>query len=58
VITEAEAVLLVSQRELAAAAVRVDDFAQDLGTSLLRNASDGEARLHRPPSTPVHRAVA
>jgi acyl-CoA dehydrogenase len=58
VITEAEAVLLVSQRELAAAAVRVDDFAQDLGTSLLRNASDGEARLHRTPSTPVHRAVA
>jgi hypothetical protein len=36
VITAAEADVLASQRALAAAVVRVDDFAQDLGASLLR----------------------
>jgi acyl-CoA dehydrogenase len=35
VITGAETALLATQRELADAVVRVDDFAQDLGTSLL-----------------------
>jgi len=35
IISESEADLLASQRELTARAVRVDDFAQDLGTSLL-----------------------
>jgi acyl-CoA dehydrogenase len=37
VITERSAAMLASQRELVAAVVRVDDFAQDLGTSLLAN---------------------
>jgi hypothetical protein len=39
--------------------VRVDDFDADLGTSLLRNAADGQAGVHRPaaPTTP-DRAVA
>src|SRR5690349_23836786 len=35
VISDSEAALLASQRELAARVVRVDDFGQDLGTSLL-----------------------
>jgi acyl-CoA dehydrogenase len=43
VISDAEAALLASQRALAAAVIRVDDFAQDLGTSLLAsNAELGE----------------
>jgi acyl-CoA dehydrogenase len=36
VIAPAEAVVLASRRELAARVVKVDDFAQDLGTSLLQ----------------------
>jgi acyl-CoA dehydrogenase len=58
VISQAEAVLLVSQRELAAAVVRVDDFDQDLGTSLLRNAPGSDAGVHRSQTTAAHRAVA
>ncbi|HET8876093.1 MAG TPA: acyl-CoA dehydrogenase, partial [Casimicrobiaceae bacterium] len=58
VISQAEAVLLVSQRELAAAVVRVDDFDQDLGTSLLRTAPGGGAGVHRSQSTAAQRAVA
>jgi acyl-CoA dehydrogenase len=58
VISQAEAVLLMSQRELAAAVVRVDDFDRDLGTSLLRIAPGSDASGHRAPTTPAHRAVA
>jgi acyl-CoA dehydrogenase len=39
VITESEAAVLASQRDLVARVVRVDDFAQDLGTSLLAPAA-------------------
>ena len=35
-----------SQRELAARVVRVDDFAQDLGTSLLHAATSSDAGGH------------
>jgi len=45
VISESEAALLASQRELAARVVRVDDFAQDLGTSLLVPGEQGEAPM-------------
>lgn len=45
IISESEADLLASQRELTARAVRVDDFAQDLGTSLLVPRDQGEAAM-------------
>ncbi|HEV2219920.1 MAG TPA: acyl-CoA dehydrogenase domain-containing protein, partial [Casimicrobiaceae bacterium] len=48
VITPAEAALLGAQRELVARVVRVDDFAQDLGTSLLEQ---DRAGFGRPPIT-------
>jgi hypothetical protein len=40
--------------------VRVDDFAQDLGTSLLRPSAQGEdpTNLSRPTAMPPRRAVA
>jgi len=50
VISEAESALLASQRELAARVVRVDDFAQDLGTSLLAPRDQREAAT---PARPV-----
>ncbi|MEO9137102.1 MAG: acyl-CoA dehydrogenase [Casimicrobiaceae bacterium] len=61
VISESESDLLASQRELAARVVRVDDFAQDLGTFLLKANSQGEAPMsHVRPTTAAaaHRAVA
>jgi len=60
VISQAEAEVLASQREVAAVVVRVDDFAQDLGTSLLMPDVQGErtANVSRPTSMPVRRAVA
>ena len=58
VISQAEAVLLVSQRELAAAVLHVDDFDQDLGTSLLRTGPGIDAGAHRSQSTAAQRAVA
>jgi acyl-CoA dehydrogenase len=45
VISQSEADLLASQRELAARVVRVDDFAQDLGTSLLVPRDQGAAAM-------------
>ena len=58
VISEVEAAVLASQRELAAAVVRVDDFDQDLGTSLLRNGAGSEAAARGSQTTPAQRAVA
>jgi len=48
VITESEAAALATQRELAARVVRVDDFAQDLGTSLFEPSAQ-----ELPSSTPT-----
>ena len=48
VISESEAALLAASRELAARVVHVDDFAQDLGTSLLVAAGHERAS---PPAT-------
>jgi acyl-CoA dehydrogenase len=53
VISESEADLLASQRELTARVVRVDDFAQDLGTSLLMPRDHGAAAM-----SPARAAVA
>jgi acyl-CoA dehydrogenase len=53
VISESEADLLASQRELTARVVRVDDFAQDLGTSLLMPRDQGAAAM-----SPARAAVA
>jgi acyl-CoA dehydrogenase len=59
VITEVEASVLALQRELAAAVVRVDDFAQDLGTSLLLNAQQEAAAPSATRTAPAaRRAVA
>jgi len=60
VITAAEAALLASRRELAARVVSVDDFAQDLGTSLLQpREQDADGAPHgRASSAPATRAVA
>jgi len=59
VITEADEAILLMQRELAAAVVRVDDFGQDLGTSLLRTrALDADVPAPRPPRSIAGRAVA
>lgn len=41
ILDEAEAKLITEQRALVAEVVRVDDFAQDLGTSLLRQGAAG-----------------
>jgi acyl-CoA dehydrogenase len=43
VITEQEARVLASQRELSARVIRVDDFAQDLGASLLQPTDQADA---------------
>ena len=48
ILTPSEAAVLAAQRELAARVVRVDDFAQDLGTSLL---AQDRADFGRPPIT-------
>ena len=61
VITSGEAALLASRRELAARVVKVDDFAQDLGTSLLerRDQDSDDAPRGRVSSSPAaRRAVA
>jgi len=61
VITPAEAAVLASRRELAARVVKVDDFAQDLGTSLLQpREQDADGSPHgRASSAPAtRRAVA
>ena len=61
VITAAEAALLAARRELAARVVSVDDFAQDLGTSLLEpREQDADGPPHgRASSAPsARRAVA
>jgi acyl-CoA dehydrogenase len=59
VISEADKTVLLTQRELAAAVVRVDDFGQDLGASLLiAGASDNEPAAHRPVRQAANRAVA
>jgi acyl-CoA dehydrogenase len=52
VISESEAALLASQREVAARVVRVDDFAQDLGTSLLVPGEQGEAPMSAASASP------
>ena len=51
IITQAEAALLASQRELAARVVHVDDFAQDLATSLLQPSD--QPSVARPEPRPV-----
>jgi len=60
VISDREAVVLAMQRDLAARAVRVDDFAQDLGASLLHCDDQGAAvPTARASSAPaIRRAVA
>jgi acyl-CoA dehydrogenase len=61
VITPGEAALLASRRELAARVVKVDDFAQDLGTSLLerRDQDSDDVPRGRVSSSPAtRRAVA
>jgi acyl-CoA dehydrogenase len=61
ILTKDEVRVLAAQRELAAAVVSVDDFAQDLGTSLLVPPEQGgETAPHMRPSTgpAVRRAVA
>ena len=57
VITPAEAAVLASRRELAARVVKVDDFAQDLGTSLLQpREQDADGSPHgRASSAPATR---
>ena len=63
-ITAAEAQSIVAARELAARVIRVDDFAQDLGASLLQPVEPGDAsttlrRWRRTcVQTPRRRAVA
>jgi acyl-CoA dehydrogenase len=58
VITDSEAALLASQRELAARVVRVDDFDQDLGTSLLAPPAQHAAAPPWTPAPASTRAVA
>ena len=61
VISEGEAAMLASRRDLVARAVRVDDFPQDLGASLLQPNDQGssEPPCGRASSAPaVRRAVA
>jgi len=63
VLTAAEAELLVAARELTERVIRVDDFAQDLGTSLLQPVSpvtvhDAQAMAPHVRETPRRRAVA
>ena len=59
VITEADKAILLAQRELAASVVRVDDFGQDLGTSLLcAREPDADVATHRAPRSIAGRAVA
>jgi hypothetical protein len=61
IISESEAALLADQREVVAQIVRVDDFAQDLGTSLLVPHDQGGAAqaAARPTAAPaMRRAVA
>ena len=61
VISESEAALLADQREIVAQIVRVDDFEQDLGTSLLVPHDQGQAAqaAARPTTAPaMRRAVA
>jgi acyl-CoA dehydrogenase len=54
VLSAAEAALLAKRRALAARVIAVDDFAQDLGTSLLRPAHPPAARVEhgRPANAP------
>jgi acyl-CoA dehydrogenase len=59
IISENDAALLASQRELAARVVRVDDFAQDLGTSLLAPLEQDAPSAPWTPKSPAStRAVA
>ncbi len=61
IISQAEAALLASQRELAARVVSVDDFAQDLGTSLLQGGDQPPVARSEPRPAgpqPARRAVA
>jgi len=61
IVSEGEAAILASLRELTSRVVRVDDFAQDLGTSLLQpKEQDGVSLPHaRPQTAPAtRRAVA
>ena len=61
IISESESSVLASQRELTARVIRVDDFAQDLGVSLLQpnEQQGGELPRTRPQAAPsAHRAVA
>jgi len=61
IISESESSVLASQRELTARVIRVDDFAHDLGMSLLqpKEQEGGEFPRTRPQAAPAaHRAVA
>ncbi|HEY5862561.1 MAG TPA: acyl-CoA dehydrogenase [Casimicrobiaceae bacterium] len=63
VITAAEAESIVAARELTERVIRVDDFAQDLGTSLLQPVSpvtvhDAETMAPQVRETPRRRAIA
>ena len=60
VISQADADILTAQRDLVARVVRVDDFGQDLGASLLIPVQQDAAAQHaRATSAPeVRRAVA
>jgi acyl-CoA dehydrogenase len=53
VITSAEARVLARHRELVARVVRVDDFAQDLGTSLVAPPTPVTAHARQTPPTPA-----
>jgi acyl-CoA dehydrogenase len=55
VITREEAQVLIEQRDLVAAVIRVDDFDSDLGASLLQPAIDA---LKQPTATEKQRAAA
>lgn len=59
IIAASDAAVLALQRELAARVVRVDDFAQDLGTSLLVPGDAGEPAMSaaRPAAPASRRAV-
>ncbi|MFI4887908.1 MAG: acyl-CoA dehydrogenase [Burkholderiales bacterium] len=58
IISDGESDLLASQRELAARVVRVDDFAQDLGTSLLVPGDQDDAPMAQSRSTTAPRCAA
>jgi acyl-CoA dehydrogenase len=59
VISDSESAVLASQRDLVARVVGVDDFAQDLGASLLQPSEQEPSASARPHGAPLaHRAVA